>query len=176
MAYRGSRDNHFSFRVPQRSCYPYTSSSGEDFIEIRLPGDTIRIWYSFMVSPELVCYDRANPGDYNIIEGLNQNTGVVVSQKVMENDKRTILHDTSQTKDPVELMNYFADCNADNIIAMKVGATLTADISTSKQNGKAMSKHYNPAQPSKFRNEESRELPDVPFVGMNSGVTGPGLG
>ncbi len=62
MAYRGSRDNHFSFRVPQRSCYPYTSSSGEDFIEIRLPGDTIRTWYSFMVSPEQVCYDRANPG------------------------------------------------------------------------------------------------------------------
>jgi hypothetical protein len=176
MAYRGSRDNHFSFRVPQSSCDIYQSTSGEEWIEVKLPGATKTSWYSFMVQPDQVCYDAAHPGEYNIIEGLNQKTDIIVSQKIIENDKRTVLQDTRQSKDPVELMNYFADCNADNIIAAKIGATLVPS-GTAKQMGKVApkSKHYNPAQPSKFRNEKSRETIGFPLTGMNNEATGPGL-
>ena len=105
--YKGRRDDHLTIRVPQRLCFVYESKSGTEFVEICLPGSNKKEWRSFMVSPSQVCYDYDNPDLYNIVEGINRNTKIVVSTKVVNKENRIIVPNTTIKYDPITIKNMF---------------------------------------------------------------------
>ena len=111
---KGRRDDHATLRVPQENCFRYTSKmTKEKFIEVKLPGYTDDTWDSFMVKPDQVFFDHANPNVYNIIEQLNRDTQIQVSTKEKANNAegRTVVADSDRYFDPLELKVLFKDCN-----------------------------------------------------------------
>ncbi len=108
---KGRRDDHATLRVPQELCYRYTSKATGAFIEVRLPGGNDDEWDSFMVKPDQVFYDHANPDKYNIIEQLNRDTNIVVSHKERVGNNQKIIPDTERYYDPLELQAVFKFCN-----------------------------------------------------------------
>ena len=114
--FKGRRDDHITIRVPQELCYKYASKTGQKFIEIRLPGGDDDAWYSFMVEPSQVFFDHAAPDKYNIIEGINRDTEIVVSQKKASNNSvgRSAVSDSAETYDPLMILHCFESINADN--------------------------------------------------------------
>lgn len=106
--YKGRRDDHVSLRIPQQFCYIYEAKSGKEFVEICLPGGNKKEWRSFMVNPSQVCYDYENPNLYNIIEGLNRDTKIKISTKIVdENAKRIIVPNTTVEYDPITIKSMF---------------------------------------------------------------------
>lgn len=105
--YKGKRDHHLAMRVPQANCFPYTSTSGEEFIEIMLPGYRPDTWFSFMVKPDQVFYDADDPDAYNIIEGINRHTQILVTQKRIADGRRATIAETMKRYDPDELQRLF---------------------------------------------------------------------
>lgn len=109
--YKGRRDDHFSFRVPQEQCDLYKAPNGV-FVEIKLPGWTDTLWNSFMIKPDQVCYDHAMPDAYNIIEKLNRNARILVSQKAIAPDgTRYTVKGTDCYYRPIELAAVFHEYN-----------------------------------------------------------------
>lgn len=109
--YKGRRDDHMSIRVPQAHCEVYHATTGK-FIEVKLPGFGPTEWYSFMVTPDQVCFDHLNPDMYNIIEGINRNTKVLVNKKGLDGQgRRVMLANTDIYYDPMELLMVFRVCN-----------------------------------------------------------------
>lgn len=108
---KGRRDDHATLRVPQELCYRYTSKSTGTWIEVRLPGGDDDEWDSFMVKPDQVFYDHANPDKYNIIESLNRDTQIVVSRKIKKGSSQSIVPDSERYYDPIGLLLEFKDCN-----------------------------------------------------------------
>ena len=111
---KGSRDDHATLRVPQENCFNYTSkSTKEEFVEVKLPNYTDEKWDSFMVKPDQVYFDHANPDVYNIIEQLNRDTKILVStkKKVSNSGDRIIVADSNRYFDPLELIVLFKDYN-----------------------------------------------------------------
>ena len=114
--FKGRRDDHITIRVPQELCYKYASKTGQKFIEVRLPGGDEDAWYSFMVEPAQVFFVHAEPDKYNIIEGINRDTEIVVSQKKISNNSvgRSAVADSSEIYDPLLILYCFENINADN--------------------------------------------------------------
>lgn len=106
--HKGHRDDHLAIRVPQRLCHLYKSKLDEEFIEVCLPGSNKKEWRSFMVSPSQVCYDHKNPNLYNIVEGLNRDTKIKISTKVVDSKaNRIIVPNTTVEYDPITIKNMF---------------------------------------------------------------------
>lgn len=111
---KGKRDDHTTLRVPQENCFYYTSKTTEEqFIEVKLPDYTDDTWDSFMVKPDQVFFDHANPNVYNIIEQLNRDTKILVStkKKVNNTENRVIIGNSNRYFDPLELKALFKDYN-----------------------------------------------------------------
>lgn len=109
--YKGTRDDHISIRVPQAHCDKYNAINGK-FIEIKLPGMTPTEWDSFMVDPGQVFFDHIMPDMFNIIEGLNRNTKVLVNHKVLDDKgRRSVVAGTDVYYDPTEIITLFRACN-----------------------------------------------------------------
>ena len=106
--YRGKRDDHLTIRVPQANCFEYDASSGETFIEVMLPGYRPDAWFSFMVKPDQVFYDGNDPEHYNIIEGINRNTQILVSRKRIADGRRVTIDGSTRRYDPKDLQSFFS--------------------------------------------------------------------
>lgn len=107
--YKGQRDDHLTIRVPQRLCHLYKSKLDEEFVEVCLPWGGAKMWRSFMVKPSQVCYDYDNPDTYNIIEGLNRNTKIIISTKMATNNGtgRTVVPDSEIEYNPIDIKNMY---------------------------------------------------------------------
>lgn len=106
--YKGKRDAYIRIRVPQRLCDLVELSSGV-WVEIKIPGDTLKpeSWYSWMVKPEQVYWDRTAPNEYNIIDNLNDNANILIIKKIIRDGKRIVVNDSRQTMTPTELKKLY---------------------------------------------------------------------
>ena len=106
--FKGERDCTASIRVPQENCDLYQGVVG-DFVEVKLPGWTNTRWRSFMVLPKQVCYDIESPDTHNIIEQINHNIKITVSEKFITNGQRCIATSSKEFFTAKELIAIFAE-------------------------------------------------------------------
>lgn len=113
--YRGQRDDHFPpIRVPQINCDKYFSSTSGNWVEIKTwqspDGST---WESFMVIPDQVRFDHLNPNEFNLIENLNRDSQIKLSQKTLANNQegRILVPGSEHIVDPATILFLFKDYN-----------------------------------------------------------------
>ena len=106
--YKGTRDDYLRVRVPQRLCELVDLPSGR-WVEIKLPGTSLKpdSWYSWMVQPDQVFWDRSDPNNYNIIDRLNDAAKIRINMKRIENGRRVIVAGTESVMTPAQLINVY---------------------------------------------------------------------